>query len=172
VGHNDGVPNEAGRLSARFDEMLETSRRDLDALYRDENGKPSRLVLSRGARSAHTSSSERAVSGFDPRSTPTARVLDDWFGGRWRFEITDRRHDGDEVVVSGRVVVENQGIEMSGTGRAAVATGNAAIEGTTAGIVFRVKPAHAMARDSVGGPEDSAFRQAAAVALARCAQLP
>ena len=165
------APDEADRLSAPFDEMLKTSRRELDALYRGEGGEPSRPMPLPARAAPRTAPS----AGFDPISTPTARVLDDWFGAHWRFEITDRRHDGDDVVVSGRVVIEDQGIEMSGIGRAAVARTrvSAPIEGTTAGIGFKVEPAQrAASRDSVGDSEDSAFHKAAAAALARCAQLP
>ena len=178
------MANDADRLSSPFDEMLANNREQFDALYGGEQGGLA------GARRVQASTAERQTeragpsgqqapltvpsSDFNARSTPSAGVLDEWFGDRWRFEITDQRRDRDEIVVVGRVIVADQGIEMTGIGRATVAgaTPREVIEGTVAGIAFQAAPGGGSHNATAVDTEEAGFKRAAVAALAQCVQLP
>ncbi len=106
----------------------------------------------------------------DAGSSEPARALDARFGDRWGYEIADRRREGEEVVVWGRLIVEDAGVDKTRRARARIrrpARGGA-IEGSADGAGFSLGQSGDLPTETNGDPEDTAFREAAEAALAIC----
>jgi hypothetical protein len=167
-------------FSSPFDEMLEENRRQFEALYggsRSGHGEgaarePARPSPSPAPGLSAEPSHGARQAGLDASSSEAVRFLNDRYGEGWRYEITNRQRDGEEVVVLCKLVVEDQGITKSQFGRARIGdSGEAyAIKGSAAGIAFSTasdKPPPG----ARGDPVEDAFRRAEDAALARCAGL-
>jgi hypothetical protein len=124
--------------------------------------------------SSTTPTAERPDAG--PRSTDgalaasaTAGLLDRRYRS-WRYMVTDRHRDGDEVVVLCKLTVDDLQVQKMQFGRASIDGARAAqaVAGRSDGVAFRIAAAR---------PERSAAAVAAAYeraiedALARCARL-
>ncbi len=144
----------AGRgsgLSSPFDDMLEQTRKQFDEL---SGGLP-------------PGPAERPKRERRPWTDPV-RFLDDRYGDGWRYEVTDRRQDGDQAVVRCKLVIADGDVTRTGTGRARIERTGAAVEisGRADGVAFT---AHAEA----AAPEKSlqaAFDTAETDALRKCAE--
>ena len=169
-------------LVSPFDDMLEENRRQFEDL---SNGMRSRTapgtasevpaVLPAPATSTPARPATRARDSLPaprPASSDAVRFLNDRYGDGWRYEITDRRREGDEVVVLCKLVIEDQHITKSqfGTSRIDQVGDGEDVKGSAGGIVFSVQSAKPPAAPS-GNPVDQAFRRAEAAALANCAAL-
>ena len=151
-------------LTSPFDEMLAENRKQLDALY-------------------GTSGTARALERPSASSTPapasgqgrsdSVRFLNDRYGERWRYEVTERRREGDEVIVLAKLILEDQNISKSQFGRAWIGGESAAPElsGTANGIAFRIKRDDTETLASGTTSEEAAYRRAVEAALAKCAEL-
>lgn len=171
--------------SAPFDEMLAESHKRFDDLSRrpgaDEGRKrpdepapapPPPQVSERASPAPPAASSpEPARAGVDDAgSSEPARALDARFGDRWRYEIAERRREGEEVVVWGRLIVEEAGVDKTRRARARIRRPARAgvIEGSAGGTDFSLRQGEGLPSETNGHPEESAFREAAQAALAIC----
>jgi len=120
------------QLSSAFDDLLERNWQQFDSL---QGG--------RGRRRE----GDAAASGDAARD------------GGWRHEIIDRQREGDEAVVTCRLIVDDTGAEIVQQGRAPLgAAGRRA--GNSGGIAFSIGVSD--------GDEAEAFQAAADAALAAC----
>ncbi len=153
-------------FSSAFDEMLERSRRELDAL----SGGSDAPALSPTPRTA----SQTAPA---PRS-PAECALDEKLGTNWRYEVLERTREGGELVVRCRVTAPARGISRTWYGSAPVsgAGRRASVMGGKAGNVSFTLGAGTGTGAGVGAnnparSEREAERQAVEAALAACARL-
>ena len=135
-------------FSSAFDEMLERSRRELDALSGGSDApalSPTPRTASRASsraslRTPSRVSSEPARSGpsvVRPSTTaqdgsdrsartapasrsPAERTLDEKLGTDWRYEVLERTREGGEVIVRCRVTAPSRGISRTWFGSAPV----------------------------------------------------
>ena len=136
-------------FSSAFDEMLERSRRELDALSggsgapalsptpRPSSRSSSRTSLRTPPRTSsepagsRPSSARPSTTGRDgsdrsartaataPRS-PAERALDEKLGTDWRYEVLERTREGGDLVVRCRVTAPGRGISRTWFGSAPV----------------------------------------------------
>jgi hypothetical protein len=130
--------------SSVFDDMLMQSKKRFDA-------------LSRGG-----SATAAPIIRPDPDS-PVTRVLNGRFGNDWRYEITERRRDGDEAIVLCKLFLGKEGAVRSQFGRARISEGPVA--GVSGGVRFKIGSA------GTEQAERDAFRCATEAALMNCADL-
>ena len=169
-------------FSSAFDELLERSRRELDALS-GGSGEPT-LSPTHRASSSPSAAAARSVaqsvptraSASPPVSRSTAeRALDDKLGAGWRYEILDRTRDGGELIVRCRVTAPARGISrtwygsvpLSGVGRGGVS----GMTGTTGNVRFTLGAGPSTSVDKPLQIEREAERQAIESALSACARL-
>ena len=140
--------------------MLEDNWRRLDEL-----GGP-RLSAARQERSA-------ATAAPAPTETPAVRRLNERFGVRWRYDITERKRDGDEVIVLCRLTLDDGSATRTQFGRARIGGGGGGtIHGSVDGIAFTTNSAGAApAGISDAGAEEAAYLEAVEAALAKCAEM-
>ena len=174
-------------FSSAFDELLERSRRELDALSGGSGspalspGSPTSAVPAAG------SSARRATQGVSarparastlppPSRSPAERALDEKLGADWRYEVLDRTREGDEMVVRCRVTAPSRDVSRTWHGSAALSGGDrggasGGMTGTAGNVRFSLggstrAPTHDPIRT-----EREAERQAIESALAACARL-
>ncbi len=147
----------AGRgsgLSSPFDDMLEQTRKQFEEL---SGGAPVEEPIPERRRPTSR------------RWTDPVRFLDGRYGDGWRYEVTDRRQDGDQAVVRCKLVIADRDITRTGIGRARIDRTGPAVEisGRADGVAFT-------ARAEATAPEISlqaAFDTALTDALSKCAEL-
>ena len=175
-------------FSSAFDELLERSRRELDAL----SGGSDSPVLSPTSRTPSSVSAGPAraavrsvAGGVSARAStlpaasrsPAERALDERLGADWRYEVLDRTREGGELVVRCRVTAPSRGLSRTWHGSAPLGgTGRSGASGTTgtAGNVRFSLGGSASAGAETHEPiraEREAERQAVESALAACARL-
>ena len=178
-------------FSSAFDELLERSRRELDALS-GGSGAPALSPTSRTSTSPSAASSAPvapgASQGVSARPTrvsesplasrsPAERALDDKLGPGWRYEVLDRTREGGELVVRCRVTAPARGVSrtwhgsapLPGAGRGST-TG---MTGTAGNVRFSLGAGDgtgAQTNDPIRA-EREAERHAVESALAACARL-
>ena len=176
--------------SCAFDELLERSRRELDALSSGSGSavlsptSPTSTGPSAGSSAAVARSAARGVSTRTPASpsasrSPAERALDEKLGAHWRYEVLDRTREGAEMVVRCRVTAPSRGVSrtwhgsapLSGTGRG----GASGMTGTAGTVRFSLGAgAGAGAGTETHDPiraERETERRAIESALAACARL-
>ena len=186
-------------FSSAFDEMLERSRRELDALS-GGSGAPALSPTSRtslrtpprtssepsGSRPSAIRPSTTARDGSDrsartaataPRS-PAERALDEKLGTDWRYEVLERTREGGELVVRCRVTAPARGVSRTWYGSAPIipGAGRGGASGTTgtAGNARFTLGAGTGTGPGTNDParsEREAEHQAVESALAACARL-
>ena len=158
-------------FSSAFDEMLERSRRELDA-------------LSGGSDAPALSPTPRTASRTTPAPrSPAERALDEKLGTNWRYEVLERTREGGELVVRCRVTAPARGISrtwygsapVSGAGRGASNFGRGAsgMKGRTGNVSF-ILGTEADTGSGTSDParsEREAELQAVESALIACARL-
>ena len=180
-------------FSSAFDELLERSRRELDALSGGSGApvlsptagtSPSSSFTPAGAmaRGVTQGALARAQTSLPTeRSTtersPAERALDEKLGPGWRYEVLDRIREGGELVVRCRVTASARGVSRTWHGsaplsgaRGGVASG---MTGTAGNVRFSLgagASASALGHDPIPA-EREAERQAIESALAACARL-
>ena len=176
-------------FSSAFDELLEKSRRELDALSGGGSGSralsttprtsssPSAGSSAAVARSAAQRVSTRAPASPSPPRSPAERALDEKLGADWRYEVLDRTREGGELVVRCRVTAPARGLSRTWHGSAPISgagRGGASGMSGTAGSVRFTLGAGAGGGAATHDPiraEREAKRQAIESALAACARL-
>ena len=175
-------------FSSAFDELLERSRRELDALSGGGSGAP---ALSPTLRTPSRSSAEpsgaprsaaQGVSTRAPAATPAPRspaehALDEKLGAGWRYDVLDRTSEGGELVVRCRVTAPERGVSRTWHGSAPITGagrgGASGLSGTAGSVRFTLGAGAgggAATHDPIRA-EREAERQAIESALAACARL-
>ena len=166
-------------FSSAFDELLERSRRELDAL---SSGSGSPALTPAPGTAARPSASPPSVSRTEsiPPATPAAsrspaeHALDEKLGAGWRYEVLDRTRDGDELVVRCRVTAPARGVSrtwygsapMAGTGRS-----SSGLKGSAGNVKFTLGRSPGKGAENPIQAERDAERSAVESALAACARL-
>ena len=175
-------------FSSAFDELLERSRRELDALSGGSgapalsptprtSSPPSAKPAGTAARSIAGGVEARASASPPASRSPAERALDEKLGPDWRYEVLDRTREGGEMVVRCRVTAPSRGVSRTWHGSAPLAgTGRGGASGMTgtAGNVRFSLGGSAGAGTETRDPfraEREAERQAIESALAACARL-
>jgi hypothetical protein len=154
-------------LSSIFDDMLAQNKKRFDDLYR--GGRPYAGGFAAGPRAfagspatVVPSPSAVASTQLDPASA-AARRLNERFGNDWRYEIAEKRRDGDEAIVLCKLILGKAGAVRTQFGSAKLSDGPVA--GASDGVRFKL--GHASAELD----ERDAFRRATEVALMNCIDL-
>lgn len=147
--------------ASSFDEMLERNRRELDGMYGGIAWTGAREPLPGAVSRAGPASAER----------PVVRRLNQRFGDKWRYEITERRRDGDEVIVLCRLTLPERNVTKAQFGLARIgrAGAGAAVRGSAGGVSFTLGAGESVSL--AGDSEDAAYERAADDALAKCAAM-
>ena len=150
-----------------FDAMLDDNRRAFEALYAGtESSRPKLAPL----RPAAKPSSPVRPAPADASKAEAVRFLDDRYGDGWRYEIAERRRDGDEIIVLCKLIIGDQETAKPQFGRAPIA-GEPAIIGSADGVRFAIGPEPERGSADAGDPEEAAFRRAVEDALAKCVDM-
>ena len=169
-------------FSSAFDELLERSRRELDAL----SGGSGASALSPASRTSPSSSatstaaiargvSTRAQTSPPAERSPAEHALDDKLGAGWRYEVLDRTREDNELVVRCRVTAPARGVSRTWHGSAPLSGGGRGGASEVAGTAGNVR--FSLGAETGGEPRDpirderEAERQAIESALAACARL-
>ena len=160
-------------FSSPFDAMLDDNRRAFEAL---SAGTGSSLRQAAPVESRTPIAGPR-LSVRPVRTAPSAagksdavRFLDDRYGHGWRYEIAERRRDGDEIIVLCKLIIGDQETAKSQFGRARVG-GATAITGRADGVRFTIGAEPERGAADAGDPEEAAFRRAVDAALANCVEM-
>ena len=156
-------------FAAPFDAMLDDTRRAFDALYAGtESAAPKAATVAPRTLTAKPSSTPRPAppgAADQGGKAEAVRFLDDRYGDGWRYEIAERRRDGDEIIVLCKLIIGEQKTAKSQFGRARIG-GEPAISGSADGVRFAIGPEPARGSADAGDPEEAAFRRAVDGALA------
>jgi hypothetical protein len=148
-------------MASPFDAMLQANRRQFESLT-DGYGAASPAALA----PAKPPSDARPPAASDPR-----RVLNDRYGRGWRHEITERRRDGNEVVVVCKLLIGNgeTAVTKTAPGRARIRPGaGIQLQGSADGVAFRVGAGTGPADRGRAQSEAAAFDAAERDALRGC----
>ena len=166
----DGVAS--SRLSgfaSAFDDMLERSRREMDALSggsrvdRPQRAGEGTTISQRPRRKGDAPSA--------PRRSAAERALDEKLGPGWRHEVVERIREGDEMVVRCRVHAPARGITRTVYGSASLSGAASRTSGTAGGVSFRLGDGGSPAGSGAMEAERDAERRAVDAALAACTRL-
>jgi hypothetical protein len=172
-------------FSSAFDELLERSRRELDALSGVGSGSPALSPTPRTTSrpradtpSAARGASIRTSTPASPESrSPAERALDGKLGADWRYEVLDRTREGGEFVVRCRVTAPGRGISRTWIGTAPLSGagggGTSGTKGTAGNVSFTLgggASSGAGTTDALRAKRE-AERKAVESALAACARL-
>ncbi len=153
-----------------FDAMLDDNRRAFEALYAGtDSSKPKSQPVTPRIPAAKPSSPGRPAPA-DASTAAAVRFLDDRYGDGWRYEIAERRRDGDEIIVLCKLIIGDRETAKSQFGRARIG-GEPAISGSADGVRFAIGPEPARGSTDAGDPEEAAFRRAVDGALAKCVDM-
>jgi hypothetical protein len=113
----------ARELIELFDELLKGNRQELEALYnRPRDG--SKGTVSAGEGDSDTLSQEhRNIKQFDKgelTEMSAADWLDRHYPGEWRYDVRDRRREGNELVVLCRFELPGYGVRRTQFGMAEI----------------------------------------------------
>lgn len=176
-------------FSSAFDELLERSRRELDALSSGSDSpalsptSPSSPRPDAGSSAAAVRSAAQRVSERAPAApavppaarSPAERALDEKLGPGWRYEVLDRTREGGELVVRCRVTAPARGLSRTWHGSAPLSGagggGPSGMTGTAGNVRFSLGAGTgAQVHDPIR-TEREAERRAIESALAACARL-
>ncbi len=152
-------------LSSAFDDMLERNWQELDGMYAgtaDRTGRREPRAPSLPSADFQTPlSSER----------PIVQQLNERFGDKWRYEITDRQRDGDDLVVLCKLTLPEKNVTKAQFGLARIgrAGGGSAVHGSAGGVSFSLGASESGAL--AGDTENAAYERATDDALAKCAAM-
>ena len=174
----------SSRYTSAFDDLLDKNRRELDALYRGAGPSgPSRTPAApaapepgpapvSAARPPDAADVElRAAAPAAPppsAASPAERLLNERFGDGWRFDVTSRRREKNEVIVVGTLRLPGSGGVRAQFGTASISAGGGSTAGSAGGVAFSFGGS---AGESPVAAEEAAFARAREDALANCAAL-
>lgn len=154
-------------LASVFDDMLTQNKKRFDDLYRGgrsyAGGSAGGIKGPIGGQAPAVRSQSAAATIQLPPDSSAARRLNARFGNDWRYEITERRRDGNEAIVLCRVIFGKDGTVRTQFGSANISEGPVA--GASDGVRFKMGLASAEQDDQ------DAFRRAAEAALMNCLDL-
>ena len=162
----------SGRLSgfaSAFDDMLERSRREMDALSGGSRvDRPQRASELPRPGLADRDRTQAPL----PARTPAERALDEKLGPGWRCEVVERLREEGEMVVRCRISAPGRSYTRTVYGAAPLSGSADRASGTAGGINFRLGGGVS----ATTGPgalrtERDAERRAIDSALAACARL-
>ena len=156
-------------FASAFDDMLERSRREMDALSGgtrvDRPGRASELAR------PGIPDGDRAETP-PPARTAAVRALDEKLGPGWRREVVERIREGDEMVVRCRVHAPARGITRTVYGSASLSGAAPRAERHRGGHLLPPRWRElGWAGSGAMGAERDAERRAVDAALAACARL-
>ena len=175
----------SSRFTSAFDDLLDKNRRELDALYRGSGAAgpgrpaaahtpagpaPAAADRAPGPASREPEPSAPTAPAGTPRSdaSPAARLLEERYGDGWRFEVTSRRREKDEVIVVGTLRLPGSGGVRTQFGSARIAAGGGSTTGSAGGVAFSFGGGGG---ESPLAAEEAAFERAREDALANCTAL-
>ena len=177
----------SSRYTSAFDELLAKNRRELDALYQGAGPSPPRRASNAPASAEPAAASTArppdtaphdaglsapseaaATAAPPPAGSPAERLLDERCGDGWRFEITSRRRERDEVIVVGTLRLPGSGGVRTQFGTARITSGGGSTGGSAGGVAFSFGRGGG---ESPLATEEAAFERAREDALASCAAL-
>ena len=170
----------SSRYTSAFDDLLEKNRRELDALYQGAGpSTPSRAPAAPAAPEPASANRPPDTAAVEPgpattaappppAASPAERLLNERWGDGWRFEVTSRRREKDEVIVVGTLRLPGAGGVRTQFGSARIAAGGGATAGSAGGVAFSFGGG---STKSPLGAEEAAFARAREDALANCAAL-
>ncbi len=180
------APKRRSGLSSPFDDMLEENRRELEELYgssgRAHRPRPDRRSLPPLERDPEPNPSVPQATPTGVEAPPevllveaaeTLRFLKDRYQDGWRYEVRERRRDGDEVIVLCRLAIDAQNISKAQFGSARLGPSEASrnVSGSADGVAFTVRYDNGGGNSLGADAEEDAYRRAVADALAKCAAL-
>ena len=187
--------NQLTGFASAFDALLERNRRRLQEKFpasagiRTSGSRPREGIARSAAlpervfpdpsttqRGVSTPPVERAGAPARLTEAPESegmRRLNERFGDGWQYELTERRREGNEVIVLCRVTVPEKGLSKEQFGRARVrAAGQVdTIRGKAGGVSFSMRLEPHKSLSPPANPEETAFQEAVQNALTRCAEL-
>ena len=174
-------------FTSPFNELLEKNRRELDSLYRGAaapsppSGEPAvpaaqeppptsaaRLSATAAAVEPDPAAPPASAARPPPAASFAERLLDQRYGDGWRFEVTSRRRERDEVIVVGTLRLPGAGAVRTQFGSARISTDGGPIAGSTGGVAFSFGEG---STESPLASEEAAFERAREDALANCTAL-
>jgi len=123
----------ARELVETFDELLKGNRQELEALYnRPSDG--SKGAVSAGESDSDTPPHEHGnIKQFDKGELTemgAADWLDRYYPGEWKYDVKDRRREGNELVVLCRFELPDYGIRRTQFGMAEIERTNSPPQNT------------------------------------------
>ena len=177
-------------FSSVFDEMLERSRRELDALSGGSGApaisKPPRTSSRTSLRTpprtfpeptdSPSATARSGSAGAAPASrSPAERALDEKLGADWRYEVLERTREGGELIVRCRVTAPGRGISRTWYGSAPMSRagrgGPSGMKGRAGNVSFTLGAGPGSGTNDPARTEREAERRAIESALAACARL-
>lgn len=120
-------------LTESFDELLEGNRQELESLYNRSSGSSERTVDS-GANDSDTPPRQHGeIRRFDKdelAEIDAAGWLDRYYPGEWKYDVKDRRREGNELVVLCRFELPDYGIRRTQFGMAEIERTNSPHQNT------------------------------------------
>tara|TARA_B100001123_G_C14893265_1_gene860765 strand:+ start:242 stop:724 length:483 start_codon:yes stop_codon:yes gene_type:complete len=151
-------------LSTAFDDMLERNWQELNKLssHIDERSSSSE---------SHASSSRAAFQAKISTQSPIVEQLNKRFGDNWRYEVTDRQRDGDDVFVLCKLILPEKSVTKAqfGLARIGSAVAGSGIHGSSTGVNFSLGASKT--ESLTGDNENAAFERATDDALTKCAAM-
>ena len=158
----------SARRTAAFDDLLAKNRRELEALY-EGTGSPRAGRSRAGSSVREPAAAAPAPPARPPAASPAEQLLDERYGNGWRFEVTSRRRERDEVIVVGSLRLPlGRGAIRTQFGSARIAASGGGTAGSAGGTVFSYGGSGG---ESPLAAEEAAFERAREDALANCAAL-
>lgn len=155
-------------FTSAFDDMLERSRREMDAL--SGGSRVDRPQRAREVSRPGVPVGEKTRAPTPVRSA-AERALDEKLGPGWRHEVVERIREGGEMVVRCRIHAPERGITRTVYGSASLSESAPRASGTAGGISFRLGGGSSPAGSGAMEAERDAERRAVDSALAACARL-
>ena len=155
-------------FASAFDDMLERSRREMDAL--SGSSRVDRRQRA-GERRGPSASRTESVAAPPPPRTSAERSLDEKLGPSWRHEVVERIREGDEILVRCRIHAPTRGITRTVYGSAPLSGSAPKLSGTAGGTAFRLGDGAPPSASGAVQAERDAERRAVDAALAACARL-
>jgi hypothetical protein len=110
-------------LTESFDELLEGNRQELESLYNRSSGS-SESTVDVGASDSNAPLREREeIRRFDKdelAEIDAAGWLNRYYPGEWKYDVKDRRREGNELVVLCRFELPGYGIRRTQFGMAEI----------------------------------------------------
>ena len=120
-------------LTESFDELLEGNRQELESLYNRSSGS-SESTMDLGANDSDAPSREhgkiRRFNKDELAEIDAADWLDRYYPGEWKYDVKDRRREGNELVVLCRFELPSYGIRRTQFGMAEIERTNSPPQNT------------------------------------------